>query len=71
MNGLHLKRSLTLPFDELPQWNHAVEDNGPSQLQEPERPSAAELARFHRFIQPGMAHSEFLTTPANLDAEPV
>ena len=69
MNGLNLNRSLTLPFDELPQWTLAVEDNGLSQPQEPEKPSAAELARFHRFIKPGMAHSELLTTLANLDAE--
>ncbi len=71
MNGLHFKRSLTLPLDELPQWNHTVEDNGPSQLREPEKLSAAELARFHRFIQPGITHSEFLMNLANSDAEPV
>jgi hypothetical protein len=56
-NSLNRKDSLIEPNDEFKGWTPSHDDKASSPAREPDSPSEAELARFHRFILPRMTHN--------------
>lgn len=71
MNGSHRMESLILPTDEFTRWDSLKDENLPSPTHETDRPSAAELARFHRFIRPRMTHTEIRMGSDDLQSESI